>query len=169
MTYREMYTNVINGTIDEETVEMAKTAIAKLDERNAKRASKPSKTAVANEPIKASILEFLADGEAHLAKEIGEAVGITTAKASSLCGKLAQEEKVVASKVKLPKIGERYTYTLAQSRGKGREISLFFLPKVRLLINKRARPARFRTLKYGSKKFLKKGVDKFQVMGYNKV
>ena len=113
MTYREMYTDVINGTITEETVEMAKTAIAKLDERNAKRASKPSKTAVANEPIKASILEFLADGEAHLAKEIGEAVGITTAKASSLCGKLAQEEKVVASKVKLPKIGERYTYTLA--------------------------------------------------------
>lgn len=126
MTYREMYTDVINGTVTEETVEMAKTALAKLDERNAKRASKPSKTAIANEPIKASILEFLADGEAHLAKEIGEAVGITTAKASSLCGKLAQEEKVVASKVKLPKIGERYTYTLAQSREKGEKSPFSF-------------------------------------------
>jgi hypothetical protein len=113
MTYREMYEDVINGTVTEETVEMAKTALAKLDERNAKRASKPSKTAVANEPIKASILEFLANGETHIAKEIGEAVGITTAKASSLCGQLAKEEKVVASKVKLPKIGERVAYTLA--------------------------------------------------------
>lgn len=161
MTYREFYTAIVNGEMNADLQEFATNAIVKLDERNAKRASKPSKTAVANEPIKASILEFLADGEAHLAKEIGEAVGITTAKASSLCGKLAQEEKVVASKVKLPKIGERYTYTLAQSRGKGREISLFFLPKVRLLINKRPRPARFHTLKYRSKKFFEKGVDKF--------
>ena len=143
MTYREMYEDVINGTVTEETVEMAKTALAKLDERNAKRASKPSKTAVANEPIKASILEFLANGETHIAKEIGEAVGITTAKASSLCGQLAKEEKVVASKVKLPKIGERVAYTLAQSRGKGREISLFFLGRVRRYTSKCGRSKNF--------------------------
>ena len=126
MTYREFYTAIVNGEMNADLQEFATNAIAKLDERNAKRASKPSKTAIANEPIKASILEFLADGEAHLAKEIGEAVGITTAKASSLCGKLAQEEKVVASKVKLPKIGERYTYTLAQSRERGEKSPFSF-------------------------------------------
>ena len=143
MTYREFYTAIVNGEMNADLQEFATNAIAKLDERNAKRASKPSKTAVANEPIKASILEFLANGETHIAKEIGEAVGITTAKASSLCGQLAKEEKVVASKVKLPKIGERVAYTLAQSRGKGREISLFFLGRVRRYTSKCGRSKNF--------------------------
>ena len=61
MTYREMYTNIINGDITEETVEMARTALAKLDERNAKRAGQPSKTAIANEPIKADIVAWLTE------------------------------------------------------------------------------------------------------------
>ena len=113
MTYREFYTAIVNGEMNADLQNFARKAIAKLDIRNTKRASRPSKVAVANEPIKASILEFLANGESHIAKEIGEAVGITTAKASSLCGQLAKEEKVVASKVKIPKVGERVAYTLA--------------------------------------------------------
>ena len=114
MTYREFYTAIVNGQMNADLQSFAENAIAKLDARNANRASKPSKTAIANEPIKAQILEFLANGETHIAKEIGEAIGITTFKASALCGQLAKEEKVVASKVKLPKVGERVAYTLAQ-------------------------------------------------------
>ena len=115
MTYREFYTAIVNGEMNAELQAFATEAIAKLDTRNANRASRPSKIALANEPIKAQILEFLANGETHIAKEIGEAVGITTAKASSLCGQLAKEEKVVATEVKLPKVGKRIAYTLAQS------------------------------------------------------
>ena len=113
MTYREFYTAIVNGEMNADVQTFASEAITKLDARNASRASRPSKVALANEPIKAQILEFLATGETHIAKEIGEAIGITTAKASSLCGQLAKEEKVVASKVKLPKVGERVAYTLA--------------------------------------------------------
>ncbi len=113
MTYREMYTNIINGTIDEETVAMAQSALAKLDERNARRASKPSKTALANEPIKASIVEFLGNGESHIAKEIGEALGITTSKASALCGQLVKVGTLTATEIKVPKVGKRVVYALA--------------------------------------------------------
>ena len=125
MTYREFYTAIVNGQMNEELQAFATEAIAKLDTRNANRASRPSKVALANEPIKAQILEFLANGETHIAKEIGEAVGITTAKASSLCGQLAKEGKVVASEMKLPKVGKRVAYTLAQGI-KGTQVPFSF-------------------------------------------
>lgn len=132
MTYREFYTAIVNGQMNEELQAFATEAIAKLDTRNANRASRPSKVALANEPIKAQILEFLANGETHIAKEIGEAVGITTAKASSLCGQLAKEEKVVATEVKLPKVGKRVAYTLAQGI-KGTQVPFSFWD--RLFVN----------------------------------
>lgn len=132
MTYREFYTAIVNGEMNAELQAFATEAIAKLDTRNANRASRPSKVALANEPIKAQILEFLANGETHIAKEIGEAVGITTAKASSLCGQLAKEEKVVATEVKLPKVGKRVAYTLAQGI-KGTQVPFSFWD--RLFVN----------------------------------
>lgn len=113
MTYREFYTAIANGEMNAELQTFATNAIDKLDTRNANRKARPSKVAEANEPIKAKILEFLADRESHIAKEIGEAVGITTAKASVLCGQLTKDEKVVATEVKLPKVGKRIAYTLA--------------------------------------------------------
>lgn len=132
MTYREFYTAIVNGEMNADLQSFAENAIAKLDTRNANRASRPSKVALANEPIKAQILEFLANGETHIAKEIGEAVGITTAKASSLCGQLAKEEKVVATEVKLPKVGKRVAYTLAQGI-KGTQVPFSF--QDRLFVN----------------------------------
>lgn len=113
MTNREFYTAIANGEMNDELKDFAKEGIAKLDARNAKRAATPSKTAVANEPIKASILEFLADREVHLAKEVGEALGISTSKASALCRELVKEEKATASEVKVAKVGKRMAYTLA--------------------------------------------------------
>ena len=112
MTYREFYTAIVNGEMNAELQAFATEAIDKLDTRNANRKAKPSKVAEANEPIKAKILEFLANGETHIAKEIGEAVGITTPKASSLCGQLAKDNKVVATEKKIPKVGKRIAYTL---------------------------------------------------------
>ena len=97
MTKREMFTEIANGNITEEIKEMALAEIEKMDARNAKRSATPSKTAVANEPIKARIAEILSE-EPMTAKAIGEAVGITTAKASAL---LRQIDGVTVTEVKV--------------------------------------------------------------------
>lgn len=112
MTYREMYTAIVNGEITEEVVAMAQNAIAKLDERNAKRASYQSETAKLNAPIKDEIVAWLTENGTHVAKEIGEALHLTTAKASALCGQLVKEERVSAEEIKVPKVGKRIAYTV---------------------------------------------------------
>lgn len=112
MTNREFYTNILNGTLTEAETEFAKSALAKMDERNAKRSSKPSKTAIANEPIKAAILEMLTD-KPQVASDIGAAVGQSTQKASSLLVQLTKEHKAVAVDVKVKGKGKVRGYTLA--------------------------------------------------------
>ena len=61
MTNREFYNAIANGTMSDEIKDFAKDAIVKMDERNAKRNSKPSKTSVENEPIKKNIMEFISN------------------------------------------------------------------------------------------------------------
>ena len=125
MTYREFYTAVSNGEINDEVIAMAQTAITKLDERNAKRASKPSKQAELNAPIKEEIVTWLTENGTHIAREVGEALHLTTAKASALLGQLVKEERVSAEEIKVPKVGKRMAYTIKQNR-KGHK-SLFIL------------------------------------------
>jgi hypothetical protein len=110
MTNREFYTAIVNGTFNEEVIAHATEAIAKLDARNASRASKPSKTALANEPIKAKILEVLTT-EPKVASEVAELVGISVQKASAL---LRQIEGLEVSEVKIPKKGKMKGYALAE-------------------------------------------------------
>lgn len=113
MTNREFFEKVEKGEITEEVKKHATEAIAKLDKRNADRKEKPSKTALANEPIKASILEYLVGKSKVAASAIGEALGISTPKASALCGQLVAEDKVVASEVKIKGKSKVKGYTLA--------------------------------------------------------
>lgn len=114
MTNREFFEKIAkNETLAEEIRKHATEAIAKLDKRNADRKEKPSKTALANEPIKASILEYLVGKSEAVASAIGEALGISTSKASALCGQLVAENKVVASEVKIKGKGKVKGYTLA--------------------------------------------------------
>ena len=98
MTNRDFYNAVINANINEEMTSFATEAIAKLDERNAKRASKPSKTQIANEPIIKAIAEVLTD-EPMLASKIAELCGISVNKASALAKKV-EGVKIVDVKVK---------------------------------------------------------------------
>ena len=113
MTNREFFEKVEKGEITEEVKKHATEAIAKLDKRNADRKEKPSKTALANEPIKASILEYLVGKSEVVASAIGEALSISTSKASALCSQLVAEDKVVASEVKIKGKGKVKGYTLA--------------------------------------------------------
>ena len=113
MTNREFFEKVMKNEIDADVIAHAEQSIAKLDKRNADRQAKPSKTALANEPIKASILEYLVGKSEEVASVIAENVGISTSKASALCGQLVAEEKIVATEVKIKGKGKVKGYTLA--------------------------------------------------------
>lgn len=120
MTQRDFYNAVINGTITEDMVTFATEAIAKLDVRNAKRAERPSKTQIANEPIIKAISEILTD-EPMLASKIAELCGISVNKASALAKKV-EGVKVVDVKVKGK--GTQKGYFLDQS------LMVWWAPKV---------------------------------------
>ena len=113
MTTREFLNAVItlaDSTNEIEIKNKAEGLITALDAKNAKRAEKPSKTAVANEPIKAAILEYFkaADG-VHIAAD----VNITPQKASALLRQMVESGILKAEEVKVPKKGKVKGYSLA--------------------------------------------------------
>lgn len=111
MTNREFLNTIINSTMDDEIKAFAKEALQKMDERNAKRSSKPSKTSIENAPIKGSIMEFISNrNEFCIAGAIAEALEISTQKASALCRQLVADGKLVEKEVKVPKQGKRKAY-----------------------------------------------------------
>lgn len=98
MTKREFFEAVMAlENVDSELVLFAENEIAKMNERNAKRKSTPSKTAIANEPIKAQIVEVLTETP-QSASEIAEKVGISTQKCSAL---LRQIEGLTVTEIKV--------------------------------------------------------------------
>lgn len=116
MTNREFFSAIANSNISAELVAFANDAIAKLDARNEKRASTPSKTALANEPIKASILDLLVSGS-KVASEIGVALEISTNKASALCRQLVECGKLSVTDVKVKGKGSVKSYSLSGDDG----------------------------------------------------
>lgn len=116
MTNRDFMKAIINlENVPAELKEFAENEIVKLDARNAKRAEKPSKTALANEPIKAEILKVL--GELGKMVTASELAGIMTdykvQKLSALLGQLVKEEKLVVADVKVKGKGTQKGYSLA--------------------------------------------------------
>ena len=109
MTQREFYNAVIADTQNEELKAFATEAIVKLDERNAKRASKPSAKQKENEPIVKAITEVLTS-EPMLASKIAELCEISTQKASALVKKV---EGVQSVDVKVKGKGTQKGYFLA--------------------------------------------------------
>ena len=109
MTQREFYNAVIADTQNEELKAFATEAIVKLDERNAKRASKPSAKQKENEPIVKAISEVLTS-EPMLASKIAELCEISTQKASALVKKV---EGVQSVDVKVKGKGTQKGYFLA--------------------------------------------------------
>lgn len=109
MTNREFFNAVVSNNITEDVIAHAENALAKLDERNAKRREKPSKTAIANEPIKAHIVEVLTDTP-QSASEIAEKVEISVQKCSAL---LKQIEGLTITEIKVKGKGKVKGYALA--------------------------------------------------------
>ena len=125
MTNREFFNAIVNGELNDEVIEKAKAEIVKLDERNAKRASKPSKKSIENEPIKASIREFLGDGS-HLASEIASGLDLSVSKVSALCRQMVGDGLLTVEDVKVKGKGMQKSYTLAQSRKERTKRAFFF-------------------------------------------
>lgn len=120
MTNRNFFKAVANGeTITNEMREKATELLAKMDEANAKRSSKPSKAQIANEPIKEKILEILATAPMTSAvlreKFVESGEEISVQKVSSLCRQLADEGFLSSSEVKVPKKGAQKQYAIASS------------------------------------------------------
>ena len=115
MTQREFFKKAIaifNEVENEEMKAYAESAIEKLDARNAKKSSTPSKTQVENESIKKEILEYLEGKSESVSSVIGLALGYSTSKISALMKQLADEGKVTVTDVKIPKKGKVKGYTL---------------------------------------------------------
>ena len=113
MTNREFFTNISNGIINDEVIAHAKAAIAKMDTANANRKSTPSKTAIANEPIKASIVALLTEKGAMVASAIGAELELSTSKVSALCRQLVEAKVLSVEDVKIPKKGTVKQYSIA--------------------------------------------------------
>lgn len=125
MTKREFLNAVIETVAVEELKDFAKAEIEKMDARNAKRASTPSKKALANEPIKQEIIGFITGKEVpQIASEIATALGISTQKSSALCGQLVEIGTLNVEDVKIKGKGKVKGYTLAQSLPLGTDESL---------------------------------------------
>ena len=110
MTNREFFEKVIAEVTNEELVEKAKVELAKLDARNARRASTPSKKAKENEPIKKAMRDVLG-AEPMTASEIASKVEISTQKASAL---LRQIDGLTVTEVKIKGKGKVKGYSIGQ-------------------------------------------------------
>lgn len=106
MTKRDFYQAVANReVITDEMVSMALKAIEQLDNRNANR--KPSKVQVANEALKAQIVEIMTGAEPMTATEILKALNddsLSNQKVSSMLRQLKLAEVVK------PTVDKRKTY-----------------------------------------------------------
>lgn len=114
MTKREFMEMVIAEVTNAELKAFAQSEIEKMDARNAKRAETPSKTAIANEPIKAQIVEFLKGCEEKVtASAIASEVEISTQKASALCRQLVADGVLTVADVKVKGKGTQKGYAIA--------------------------------------------------------
>ena len=119
MTKREFLNAVISGKITEEEIAFAQREIEALNARNAKRAATPSKTQLANEPLKAEILAKLKEiNDFRTAGEVSSWFGlndegkpkVSVQKASSLLRQLVAGNALEQTEVKVPKKGKQKAY-----------------------------------------------------------
>lgn len=108
MTKREFLEMVIAEVKNDELKTFAENEIEKMNARNAKRASTPSKKAKENEPIKQAIRDVLG-AEPMTASEIASKVEISTQKASAL---LRQIDGLTVTEVKVKGKGKVKGYSI---------------------------------------------------------
>ena len=114
MTKREFMEMVIETVDNAELKAFAESEIEKMNTRNARRASQPSRRAKENEPIKEKIVAFLTGcEERQVASVIAENVEISTQKASALCRQLVADEVITVEDVRVKGKGKQKGYAIA--------------------------------------------------------
>ena len=104
MTMREYLNNVAAAHLDDEMDAKTAELLGALDKRNESRKGKPSKTALANEPIKEQILAVLdMQTEPVTSAFVADQIGVTPAKANSLLVGLRTAERVTSTDIKVGK------------------------------------------------------------------
>lgn len=114
MTNREFFTAISNGTINDEVIAHATSALEKMDAANEARKNKPSKAALANAPVMEQIVNEVLTTEAMTAAAVAEAVGISTQKASALLRAIVADGKATATDIKVPGKGSCKGYSIAE-------------------------------------------------------
>lgn len=115
MTEREFLNKVlaIEG-ISKELSDYATEGIAKLDARNDKRKNTQTKTQKENEGVMTAIVDHLTANGADVASAIATAVGVSTQKASALCGLLVKNGTLTVADVKVKGKGTVKQYAVAE-------------------------------------------------------
>lgn len=93
--------------------EHAEGAIGKLDARNEKRKNTQTKTQKENTETMKSIVDLITTNGSMVASEIATALGVTTQKASALCGLLVKGGTLTVSDMKVKGKGTVKQYALA--------------------------------------------------------
>ena len=100
-TAREFYNAIVNGSaITPDMVDFAKSAIEKMDNKNAHRRSTLSKAQVANEGIKTDIIEYMTENGKQSAKSLADYFEVSTQKISALMKQMVDTGKISVSKDK---------------------------------------------------------------------
>lgn len=113
MTKREFLNAIVTGTVNEEVIAKAEEMIAAMDNANAKRREQPSKRAVENAPLIEKIVTEILGTEVLTATQIGEVLGVSTQKASTLCRAAVKAGKAAQVDVKVKGKGIQKGYILA--------------------------------------------------------
>lgn len=121
MTTRDFYTAILCSDVDAEIKAFAQEAINKMDERNAVRASKPSKAAVANSKLVPQMKGAMERGKQYTASELAVLMGFATeagkpntSKATVIAKLLVADGLATVEEVKVPKKGKCLAYSLAE-------------------------------------------------------
>lgn len=110
-TKREMLNVIVNGEMNEEVMAWAAAEIEKLDHANELRRNRKSKKAEENEAVKEAIAQVLGE-EPQTATVIGEAVGISTQKASALLRQMVEAGHAHKVDVKIKGKGTQKGYLI---------------------------------------------------------
>ena len=114
MTNREFLIAIANlETASADIREYAQSKIDKMDAANEARKNKPSKKAIENAPLVEKILTEILSTEVMTAAQVGEALGVSTSKASSLLRSIP-EGTLVVTEVKVPGKATCKGYALAE-------------------------------------------------------
>ena len=125
VTRRAVYTTIQKCDVPDWVRSWVDAELTKMNAANANRQSKPSKKEQENLPVKQAIFALLSEKGAKVASEVGEALGISTSKASALCRQMVEDGQLSVAEVKSPKKGggkvKQYTAIEVESEDEGEE------------------------------------------------